>query len=109
MCRKLLELLGLLSPLPVTKSKFLVTVYVMSEGTAQGTPRPLQVLKRVFSYSIKQERYTVGAKIRCDSEVSRIIRYGYTHILADGTDVTYAPHTIYKVTLKEEEIEYVLA
>jgi hypothetical protein len=106
MCRRLLELLGLLSPIPFTESKFLVTVYVMSEGTAQGISRPLQVLKRVFRYSVKQDRFKdmLSGKARCESDVRGIVRYGYTHILADGTEVTYAPHTIYKVTSKREEI-----
>lgn len=88
-----------------------MTVFVMSEGTAQGNPRPLQVFKVPFSYSINMakrcasvhglNRLVLSAESLVAWEVVQILRSGYTNILADGTRVTYPPHTIYKVTSKE--------
>jgi hypothetical protein len=102
MFRRFLERLGILKPLVCTRTDFLVTVFLMSEGTAQGIPRPLQVFKFTQSYNL-DEKHTAYLSIayRIDSEISSIIRRGYTRTLADGTKETYAPHTIYKVTSKE--------
>lgn len=102
MIRRTLERLGILSPPTLTESEFIVTIYVMSEGTAQGMPRPLQVFKLPLSYSINMaDRWETAAELLVAVKVARIVRYGYTHTLADGTNVTYAPNTIYKVTSKE--------
>jgi hypothetical protein len=100
--RRFFEKLGIMSPVVLTETNFLVTVFVMSEGTAQGTPRPLQVFKRMLPFSINmKDRYSVGPEPWVAAEVYHIIRRGYTHTLSDGTKVTHAPHTIYKVTSKE--------
>ena len=95
----------------LTKTDFLVTIFVMSEGTAQGTPRPLQVFKERFSYSINMAKrrasplglncLVASADALVAREVVKVISSGVTVILADGTRVTYPPHTIYKVTSKE--------
>ncbi len=104
MFRHILERLGILSPQTLTETNYLVTVFVTSEGTAQGIPRPLQVFKLPLSYSINMnDMWETAAEILVDLKVYTIIRRGYTHTLADGTHVTYAPHTIYKVTSKEVE------
>ncbi|KKN88803.1 hypothetical protein LCGC14_0244100 [marine sediment metagenome] len=101
MFRHILVRLGILSPPTLTKTDYLVTVFVTSEGTAQGIPRPLQVFKLPLSYSTNMnDRWETAAEILVDCKVSSIIRRGYTHTLADGTKVTYAPHTIYKVISK---------
>lgn len=101
MFRKWLVQLGILPPVEYERGKYLVTVYVMSEGTAQGIPRPLQVFKLPLEWEVKVERHMWRPKHRVESEVAHIVRRGYTHTLADGTNVTYPPHTIYKVTSKE--------
>jgi hypothetical protein len=81
-----------------------VTVFVTSEGTAQGIPRPLQVFKLPLSYTYNpKDRFETEPKHLVALKVHNIIRRGYTHTLADGTNVTYAPHTIYKVISKEIE------
>lgn len=98
---KLLRRLGILPPVEYEKSKWLVTIFVMSEGTAQGIPRPLQVFKKDLAYEIQVEHHMLRAKYRVEGVVGDIIRRGYRHTLSDGTNVTYAPHTIYKVTSKE--------
>ncbi len=104
MFRRILERLGILSPPTLTKTDYLVTVFVTSEGTAQGIPRPLQVFKLPLSYSINMDdRWETAAEILVALKVHNIIRHGYTHTLADGTNVTYAPHAIYKVISKEIE------
>lgn len=106
MFRRILERLGILSPPIFTKMDYLVTVFVTSEGTAQGIPRPLQVFKLPLSYTYNpKERWVCEPKHHVALEVGCIMRNGYTHTLADGTNVTYAPHTIYKVISKEIEIE----
>jgi hypothetical protein len=103
MFRRFLERLGILSPRSYTRTDYLVTVYVMSEGTAQGIPRPLQVFKFTQSYNMDEKHaYALSAEHRIAGDVSSLLRCGYTHTLADGTVVTYAPHTIYKITTKEE-------
>lgn len=100
--REILQKLRLVRTPVFEESDFLVTVYVMSEGTAQGIPRPLQVFKLPLHYSIDTgERWVLAAEHRVAGEVGTIIRLGYTHTLSDGTNVTYAPHTIYKITSKE--------
>ena len=102
MIRRILERIGILSPPVLTKTDYLVTVYVMSEGTAQGIPRPLQVFKLRMPYTTNpKERWAVAPEDSVAFEVHKIIRYGYKHTLSDGTNVTYAPHTIYRVTSKE--------
>ena len=102
MIRRILERLGILSPVVLTETEYLVTVFVMSEGTAQGIPRPLQVFKVPFAYSINMdERWVVLPRLLVACEVDKIIRYGHTRTLADGTCVTHAPHTIYKCKSKE--------
>lgn len=102
MIRSILEQLGILSPVVLTKTNFLVTVFVMSEGTAQGIPRPLQVFTEPLSFSLNMgARYETSAETRMIEVIGNVIRCGYTHTLADGTRVTHAPHTIYKVTSKK--------
>jgi hypothetical protein len=86
MLNRLRRTLGLLRT--PTYTKYDVKVFVMSEGTAQGLPRPLQVLK---------------VNLLCEeaeilSKVSSIGRYGQTVTRSDGVKVLYPPHTIYKIT-----------
>lgn len=97
--KKFLQRIGILRTPTYVFTKYDVAVFVMSEGTAQGIPRPLQVLKTTFEWELDSgERYYLPAEHRIDGEVARIVRNGYTHTLANGQKVKYAPNTIYKVT-----------
>jgi hypothetical protein len=106
--KKFLQRIGVLRTPTFVFTKYDVVVYVMSEGTAQGIPRPLQVLKTTFAWELDphEKCYTFGTPVstyvpaerRIEDEVARIVRYGFTHTLPNRTKVLYAPQTIYKVT-----------
>ena len=99
--RRFLQRIRVLRTPVFEESDYLVTVFLMSEGTAQGIPRPLQVFKKPLSYRIEVGGWYVSAEDRVAGEVAHIVRYGYTHVVADGTRVTHPPHTIYKITSKD--------
>lgn len=102
MFRRFLERFGILSPRTHTRTEYLVTVFVTSEGTAQGIPRPLQVFKFEQIYNMDEKHtHALAPRYRVGNEVGLIFRNGFRRELADGTTVTYAPHTIYKITTKE--------
>jgi hypothetical protein len=97
--KKFLQRIGVLRTPTFVFTKYDVAVFVMSEGTAQGIPRPLQVLKTTFAWELDSgERLYLPAEHRIEGEVARLVRHGYTHTLPNRTKVLYAPHTIYKIT-----------
>lgn len=99
MIKKFFQRIGVLRTPTFVFTKYDVVVYVTSEGTAQGVPRPLKVIKTEFSWELDTgDRYYVSAEALLECEVARIVRYGYTHTLADGMKVKYTPHSIYKIT-----------
>ena len=71
----------------------------MSEGTAQGLPRPLEVKKFTKTYTWDAgARYFIDGKTCADDVLFRIIKYGLDTSMANGTVVRYAPRTIFKIT-----------
>lgn len=74
----------------------------MSEGTAQGIPRPLQVLKATMEFEHPEFSDNVVSALIEDA-VRFIARNGYIHRLPNETNVLYPPDTIYKITYKELE------
>lgn len=102
MFRKLFQRIGLLRTPIFVSTKYDVRVFVMSEGTVQGIPRPLQVLSTTFAWEIDTgNRGYVSARERIEHEVFKIVRYGFTHTLKNGTEEKFSPHAIYKVTYKD--------
>lgn len=74
-----------------------ITVFIMSEGTAQGEARPFRVCKE----TVWRKDRSVSSLNECvRHRVREILKYGYGTTQADGVNVTFAPNTIYKVTWK---------
>ena len=97
--RKFLQRIGILRTPDIRSVTYEFAVFLMSEGTAQGEPRPLEVkkFKKVFTWD-------AGARIFWDGEMCaddimrRIIKYGLDTDMANGKAVRYTPRTIYKIT-----------
>ena len=104
MITKFLQKLGLKHKPDWFTYEFQVMAFIMSEGTAQGQPRPLKVCKETLKCIVdRNDRYRVDPSWSAEHRVSDILRYGYDTIQADGVGVKFAPHTIYKVTWKKIE------
>ena len=104
--KKFLQRIGILHTPTYEYTKYDVKVFVMSEGTAQGIPRPLQVFSTSFSWNIDTGRryflssvkFHANSKQRIEAEIYHIVRNGYGTTLSNGQNVLYPSHTIFKVT-----------
>lgn len=86
------------------KEWFQITIFIMSEGTAQGQPRPLKVCKETMSWTTdKNDPWAVSEASSVQLRVREILKYGYGTTQTDGVNVKFAPNTIYKVTWKRIE------
>ena len=102
MISKLLQRIGLKRKTNWHQEWYQITVYIMSEGTAQGQPRPLMVCKETLSWWTDEKSDRAdglpGPKSAVDSRVHSILHDGYHTTQSNGVDVHFSPHSIYKVT-----------
>lgn len=104
MISEFLQKIGLKRKPNLVTEDFQITVFLMSEGTAQGQPRPLQVCKETVSWTQdKNKRWELSPYTHVLIRVREIIKYGYETTQANGLKVTFAPHRIYKVTWEKVE------
>lgn len=98
MFRKFLQRLGIVRTPDYVFTKYNVRVFIMSEGTAQGTPRPLAVISTSYAWELDcAGPFYIPAEHLMETRVANIIRHGFTHELINGSHVKYGPRAIYKV------------
>jgi hypothetical protein len=96
--KKLLQRLGILRTPDMRSATYEFCVFLMSEGEAQGIPRPLEVRKFWKRFTWDAYDAPCAGEIYADDIVNRIIRYGLDQDMANGKSVRYTPRTIYKIT-----------
>lgn len=102
MIKRFLQRIGVLRTPVIVTATYEFAAFLMSEGTAQGIPRPLEVKKFRETYSWDEgERIYWSGEIRAEEAVRRVFKHGLETTLSNGKTVRYAPHTIYKITTKE--------
>lgn len=104
MISEILEVLRLKRKTNWVDECFEIMVYIMSEGTAQGQPRPLQVCKETMSCTHdKNDPWDLSPERRILLRAHSILHDGYRTTQSNGVAVQFSPHVIYKVTWKRIE------
>jgi hypothetical protein len=100
--RKRLQDAGLIHKPEWAEVKYRLHIYVESEGTVVGTPRPLTVEKEPITVKYdKKLEVMADCQATIYAAIADVFQRGYEKFHSNGMVTCFHPNRIYKVTFQE--------